>query len=104
MVTLFRRSDMVKSQAGLGLSAVFLVLITVAGGLGCCAIIGIPFNASTTQIIPFLALGLGVNSMFHLVPTYAAICGHSEILHEVRKSSLHLEIECFEIITRYLQN
>ena len=60
-----------------------LVSITVAGGLGCCAIIGIAFNASTTQIIPFLALGLGVNAMFLMTHTYAEICGSGSIPLEV---------------------
>ena len=83
-VTFFKHSDLVKSQAGLGVSGVFLVLFAMAGGLGCCAIIGIPFNATTTKIIPFLALGMGVNSMFLLIPTYAVICGNSQIPHEVR--------------------
>ena len=83
-MALFNRSDLVKSQAGLGLSGIFLVLFAMAGGLGCCALIGLPFNASTTQIIPFLALALGVNNMFILIPTYAGICDNPEISYEVR--------------------
>ena len=83
-VTLFNRRDLVKSQVGLGLSCVFQVLFTMAGALGCSAIIGLHFNALTTQTIPFLALGIGVNSMFLLIPTYAEICANSEIPYEVR--------------------
>ena len=83
-MALFNRSDLVKSQAGLGLSGIFLVLFAMAGGLGCCALIGLPFNASTTQIIPFLALALGVNNMFILIPTYAGVCDNPEISYEVR--------------------
>lgn len=82
-LTLFKKQDLVKSQVGLGLSTVLLVVLSLAGGLGCCALLGIHFNASTTQIIPFLALGLGVNSMFHMMPTYASICSNSEIFNEV---------------------
>ena len=82
-VTLFNRRDLVKSQVGLGLSCVFQVLFTMAGALGCSAIIGLHFNALTTQTIPFLALGIGVNSMFLLIPTYAEICANSEIPYEV---------------------
>jgi patched 1 protein len=39
--------------------------------MGLTALIGIPFNACTTQIIPFLSLGLGVDSLFLLTHTFA---------------------------------
>ncbi|XP_023228642.1 protein patched-like [Centruroides sculpturatus] len=69
-VSLLQWTDAVKSQSGIGIAGVLLVAITVAAGLGFCAIIGISFNASTTQIVPFLALGLGVDDMFLLAHTY----------------------------------
>ena len=71
MVSLYRWSDKVRSQAGLGLAGVVLVAITVAAGMGLAALIGISFNAASTQIVPFLALGLGVDSMFLLIHTFA---------------------------------
>jgi patched 1 protein len=70
-VSLINWSNPVRSQSGLGIAGVLLVAITVAAGLGFCALIGIVFNASTTQIVPFLALGLGVDNMFLLTHTYA---------------------------------
>lgn len=60
-----------RSQAGVGIAGVILVSITVAAGLGFCALLGIAFNASTTQIVPFLALGLGVDDMFLITSSYA---------------------------------
>lgn len=47
--------DGVRSQGGLGLFGVLLVAGSVAAGLGFCALIGIIFNASTTQVsdLPF---------------------------------------------------
>lgn len=68
---LLRRDDPVRSQTGIGVAGVLLVSVTVAAGLGFCSLLGIAFNAATTQIIPFLALGLGVDNMFHLTHTYA---------------------------------
>lgn len=68
---MFRRNDPVRSQTSIGIAGVVLVSITVAAGLGFCSLLGIAFNAATTQIIPFLALGLGVDNMFHLTHTYA---------------------------------
>ncbi|XP_067002180.1 protein patched [Anabrus simplex] len=70
-VSLLRWHDPIRSQAGIGIAGVILVSITVAAGLGFCALLGIAFNASTTQIVPFLALGLGVDDMFLLTHTYA---------------------------------
>lgn len=45
--------DGVRSQGGLGLFGVLLVAGSVAAGLGFCALIGIIFNASTTQVSDF---------------------------------------------------
>lgn len=70
-VSLVNWANPVRSQSGLGIAGVLLVAITVAAGLGFCALIGIVFNASTTQIVPFLALGLGVDNMFLMTHTYA---------------------------------
>ena len=68
---MFRRGDLVRSQSGLGVAGVLLVILTIGPGLGLCALIGIHFNAATTQIVPFLALGLGVDSMFLLIHTFS---------------------------------
>ncbi|XP_023725439.1 protein patched [Cryptotermes secundus] len=70
-VSQLRWHDPVRSQAGVSLAGVLLVSMTVAAGLGFCALLGIAFNASTTQIVPFLALGLGVDDMFLLTHMYA---------------------------------
>lgn len=64
---------MVRSQSGVGIAGVLLASVTVAAGLGFCALLGIPFNATTMQIVPFLALGLGVHDMFLLTNTYAEL-------------------------------
>lgn len=80
-LSLFRWSEPFKSQSGVGIAGVILIVASIASGLGFCALIGIVFNASTTQIVPFFALGLGMNDMFLLAHTYAenASCN---ILHE----------------------
>ena len=82
-MTLFQWNDKVKSQSGLGLSGVLLVTLTVAGGLGCCALIDIPFNAITTQVIPVWVVCMGINPIFVMTQTYAEIC-NSNIPMEVR--------------------
>ena len=68
---MFRWSDLVRSQSGLGVAGVLLVILTIGPGLGLCALVGIHFNASTSHIVPYLALGLGVDAMFILAHSYS---------------------------------
>lgn len=70
-VSLLKWNNAVQSQSGIGIAGVLLVALSVAAGLGICCVLGIPFNAATTQIIPFLALGLGVDDMFLIAHTYS---------------------------------
>eukprot|EP00057_Strongylocentrotus_purpuratus_P022786 XP_011677260.1 PREDICTED: protein patched homolog 1 isoform X1 [Strongylocentrotus purpuratus] len=72
-LTMMKLYDGVRSQGGLGLFGVLLVAGSVAAGLGFCALIGIIFNASTTQVLPFLALGVGVDDMFLLAHTSTSL-------------------------------
>uniref|UniRef100_A0A8D0AH30 Patched 2 n=1 Tax=Sander lucioperca TaxID=283035 RepID=A0A8D0AH30_SANLU len=52
------RWDCAKSQGAVGLAGVLLVALSVAAGLGLCSLLGLSFNAATTQVLPFLALGM----------------------------------------------
>ena len=70
-VTLYRWGDKVRSHAGLGVCGVLLVAVTIAAGMGLAGLTGLVFNASSTQIVPFLALGLGVDSLFLLIHTFS---------------------------------
>uniref|UniRef100_A0A3Q2GFT4 Patched 2 n=1 Tax=Cyprinodon variegatus TaxID=28743 RepID=A0A3Q2GFT4_CYPVA len=64
------RWDCAKSQGAVGLAGVLLVALSVAAGLGLCSLIGLSFNAATTQVLPFLALGIGVDDMFLLAHSF----------------------------------
>ncbi|MBN3325395.1 PTC1 protein, partial [Atractosteus spatula] len=64
------RWDCAKSQGAVGLVGVLLVALSVAAGLGLCSLLGISFNAATTQVLPFLALGIGVDDMFLLAHSF----------------------------------
>lgn len=48
------RWDCAKSQGAVGLAGVLLVTLSVAAGLGLCSLLGITFNAATTQVSLFL--------------------------------------------------
>lgn len=61
---------MERSQSILGMLGVIIIGFVMASGLGLCALIGLPFNASTTQIVPLLAIGLGIDNMFLLAHVY----------------------------------
>uniref|UniRef100_A0A8C5CG30 SSD domain-containing protein n=1 Tax=Gadus morhua TaxID=8049 RepID=A0A8C5CG30_GADMO len=64
------RWDCAKSQGAVGLVGVLLVALSVAAGLGLCSLLGLSFNAATTQVLPFLALGIGVDDMFLLAHSF----------------------------------
>ncbi|KAI1883236.1 hypothetical protein AGOR_G00243140 [Albula goreensis] len=64
------RWDCTKSQGAVGLAGVLLVALSVAAGLGLCSLLGLSFNAATTQVLPFLALGIGVDDMFLLAHSF----------------------------------
>uniref|UniRef100_A0A2K6U1G2 Patched 2 n=1 Tax=Saimiri boliviensis boliviensis TaxID=39432 RepID=A0A2K6U1G2_SAIBB len=64
------RWDCAQSQGAVGLAGVLLVALAVASGLGLCALLGITFNAATTQVLPFLALGIGVDHVFLLAHAF----------------------------------
>lgn len=49
-----------------GLLGVALVAVAVAGGLGLSALMGVKFNATSSKVLPFLLMGLGVDDMFVL--------------------------------------
>ncbi|CAJ0565104.1 unnamed protein product, partial [Mesorhabditis spiculigera] len=50
-----------------------LVTYSSICGLGVTTWLGINFNAATTQIVPFLSLGLGIDDMFLLLHNYDEI-------------------------------
>ena len=52
----------VNSTAGLAIAGVLTVTFASISGLGLATWFGIEFNAATTQIVPFLTLGVGVDS------------------------------------------
>ena len=90
--TFSRFSDIIRSQAGLAIGGVLLVIGTVAGGLGLCALIPFTrdFNAITTQVLPFIALAIGVNSMFSFVHVYFEHATTSPlIIYEVSFTNLY---------------
>lgn len=70
-IVLCRWRDRVNGQSAVGIAGVLLIGMSTAAGLGLCALLGIPFNAATFQVVPFLALGLGVGNIFTLIDAYA---------------------------------
>ena len=56
-----------------GCFGVLLVICGLAASLGVACFLGIPFNAVSVQVLPFLLVGLGVNDMFLLAHNYCDV-------------------------------
>ncbi|XP_038624067.1 protein patched homolog 1 isoform X3 [Tachyglossus aculeatus] len=78
------RWDRSSSQGAVGLAGVLLVALSVAAGLGLCSLLGISFNAATTQVLPFLALGVGVDDVFLLAHAFSETGQNGRIAFEER--------------------
>ncbi|KAG8179321.1 hypothetical protein JTE90_021988 [Oedothorax gibbosus] len=63
----------VNSHVILEIVGIGLVALSIAGGLGFGAILGIVFNAAITQVLPFLALPIGMYNMFFIIHEYTLI-------------------------------
>ncbi|VDM38310.1 unnamed protein product [Toxocara canis] len=72
----------VDSCVGLGILGVLLVTYASISGLGLSTWFGIEFNAATTQIVPFLTLGLGVDDMFLLLHNY------NDLVHTIKEKEI----------------
>ncbi|VIO93291.1 Patched family protein [Brugia malayi] len=72
----------VNSSVGLSILGVFLVTYASISGLGASSYMGIHCNAATTQIVPFLTLGLGVDDMFLLLHNY------KDVHHTVKNNEI----------------
>ncbi|CEF68755.1 Protein patched homolog 1 [Strongyloides ratti] len=59
-----------KSTAAISFLGVLIITYSSIAGLGLATYFGVQFNAATTQIVPFLTLGLGVDDMFLLLHNY----------------------------------
>lgn len=87
-LTLLRWREPVNGQSGVGIAGVLLIGISTAAGLGFCALLGIAFNAATTQVVPFLALGLGVDHIFILTNAYGERDNNEQTGQVLKKAGL----------------
>ncbi|XP_022648722.1 protein patched homolog 1-like isoform X2 [Varroa destructor] len=70
------------SQGLTGFVGVLLLALSITAAFGLCAMLGLPFNATTTQVLPFLGLGLGCNSIFMLTHTLNKIVSSGSVTIE----------------------
>uniref|UniRef100_H3A349 Patched 1 n=1 Tax=Latimeria chalumnae TaxID=7897 RepID=H3A349_LATCH len=92
------RWDCAKSQGAVGLAGVLLVALSVAAGLGLCSLIGISFNAATTQVLPFLALGVGVDDVFLLAHAFSETGQNKRIPFETKLGKYCIQEAHFQVL------
>jgi hypothetical protein len=63
----------VRSHFWVGIGGVLIIACAVATSLGCGVWLGIPFSATATNVVPFVALGIGIDDMLVIVHEYAAL-------------------------------
>jgi hypothetical protein len=61
-----------RSHVLLGLTGVALVICSIVVMLGLTVLLDVPFTPVSTQVLPFLLLGIGVDNIFILSNTYIA--------------------------------
>ena len=61
------------AHVGVGVCGVLVVVCGLAASMGVACLMGIPFNAVSVQVLPFLLVGLGVNDMFLLAHNYVDV-------------------------------
>ncbi|CAH8574840.1 unnamed protein product [Schistosoma turkestanicum] len=80
VVCLLGWRDPVRSQCWLALCGITIIALSSVAGLGICAAVGIPFNVLTIQVLPFLLLGLGVDSIFVLTTCHECCIARRVVL------------------------
>uniref|UniRef100_A0A914C2L8 SSD domain-containing protein n=1 Tax=Acrobeloides nanus TaxID=290746 RepID=A0A914C2L8_9BILA len=95
----------VESTSCLAIIGVLLITFSFISGLGVSIMIGINFNAATTQIIPFLALGLGISDMFLLLYNYTLVIRYAktnEIAVLLKETGMAVIITSMNIILAFV--
>ncbi|KAL5288638.1 PTCH1 family protein [Megaselia abdita] len=76
-IVLINWKQPVKGQVVIGVFGIILIVFSTTAGLGFCSLLGIYFNASTSQVVPYLSVGLGVMNIFMMTGSYRE-CGNKK--------------------------
>nr|BAI49944.1 patched [Dugesia japonica] len=72
IVLLFMSSEnLVRSHCWLAITSTLLLVIAIISGLGLMAAVGFTFTAITTQVVPFLVVGIGLDEVIILTKKYS---------------------------------
>eukprot|EP01063_Lacrimia_lanifica_P015338 TRINITY_DN22132_c0_g1_i1.p1 TRINITY_DN22132_c0_g1~~TRINITY_DN22132_c0_g1_i1.p1 ORF type:complete len:1171 (+),score=379.70 TRINITY_DN22132_c0_g1_i1:91-3603(+) len=82
------RCSLVKNRIALGLWGVLTVACSVFAAMGLTAIFGVDFNGLTLQVLPFIAMGLGIDDMF-VILHYFSESPHEDVETRMRRAYSH---------------
>uniref|UniRef100_A0A915DZN8 SSD domain-containing protein n=1 Tax=Ditylenchus dipsaci TaxID=166011 RepID=A0A915DZN8_9BILA len=94
-----------KSSCYLAIVGVLIVTYSSLAGLGLSTMMGIHFNAATTQIVPFLTLGLGIDDMFLILHNYddiLASANRNEVAVLIKETGMSILITSINNILAFL--
>lgn len=73
IVTMVNVKKFAESQAAVALAGLLLLVLSSTAGLGLCSVLHLTFNAITTQVVPFLVVGLGMDHVFLILHTFTQL-------------------------------
>lgn len=101
IIVSMRWKDPIRGQSAVVIAGITLIGTSTAAGLGLCALLGRAFNAGTTQVVPFLAVGLGVDHIFVLTNAYGENKSNEPLENILKKAGPTILLSAFTTIASF---
>lgn len=101
IIVSMRWKDPIQGQSAVVVAGIALIGTSTAAGLGLCALLGRAFNAGTTQVVPFLSVGLGVDHIFVLANAYGESKSNEPLKDIMKKAGPIVLLNAFTTILAF---